>query len=94
MVKMFRKSPTKNDDVLQKHVKQKLAKELSLLLDCKTRWTSLHAMLEPFVKVKNCIRKSLTDTNSSVTFTDDEFKLIADTVLALQPVKVAVEALC
>ena len=29
-----------------------------------------------------------------MSFTDNELKLIVDTVLALQPVEVAVEALC
>ena len=37
VVKLFRKSPTKNDDVLQVYVQQEHGKELTLLLDVKTR---------------------------------------------------------
>lgn len=35
--KFFKRSPTKNDEVLQKHVKSQFHKEITLLSDCKTR---------------------------------------------------------
>lgn len=37
IVKLFRKSPTKND-LLQKYVIETHKKEMTLILDCKTRW--------------------------------------------------------
>ena len=94
VVKIFRKSPTKNDDTLQKHVKEQFGKEFSLILDSKTRWNSLLAMLERFSMLKSCIRKSLIDLKSEINFTDIELTLLSDTILALQPIKLAVETLC
>lgn len=94
VVKIFRKSPTKNDDILQKHVEAEFGKELSLILDSKTRWNSLLAMLERFSMIKNCVRKSLIDLKSEINFTDSELTLLSDTILALQPIKLAVETLC
>ena len=40
VVKMFRKSPLKNE-ILQKHIQAQLNTELKLILDSKTRWNSL-----------------------------------------------------
>ncbi|GBO25373.1 hypothetical protein AVEN_24687-1 [Araneus ventricosus] len=40
VVKLFRRSPTKYDMYLQKYVKEDTGKELSLILDCRTRWNS------------------------------------------------------
>jgi hypothetical protein len=51
IVKMFRRSPLKNE-VLQNHVKVDHGKELQLFLDTKTRWNSLVAMLERFELLK------------------------------------------
>ena len=59
VVKLFRRSPTKNDQTLQKYTVYEFGKALHLILDSKTRWSSLHTMLERFMKLKNCIRKSL-----------------------------------
>ena len=43
VVKMFRKSPLKNE-ILQKHIQAQLNTELKLILDSKTRWSSLLEM--------------------------------------------------
>ncbi|CAH1101710.1 unnamed protein product [Psylliodes chrysocephalus] len=51
-------------------------------------------MLEIFEMLRNCIRKSLIDIKSEINFTKDELKLLSSTILALQPVKAAVEQLC
>lgn len=45
VVLIFKRSPTKNDTILQKYVKAEKGKELSLLLDVKTRWNSLLSMI-------------------------------------------------
>jgi hypothetical protein len=56
------------------------------------RWKSLHFMLERFDKVKNCILKSLI--GSSISFDEEELNMIYNLVTLLEPVKLAVEALC
>lgn len=94
VVKMFRRSPTKNDEVLQKYVVEEFKKDFSLILDCKTRWSSLLAMLERFNKLQNCIRKALIDIKSNIVFSDVELETIATLLEILLPVKLAVEALC
>lgn len=65
IVKFFRRSPTQNDDVLQKNVKQDKGKELSLILDCRTRWSSLLSMLSRFLELRCSIQKSLIDLKMS-----------------------------
>ncbi|GFV31435.1 uncharacterized protein TNCV_134741 [Trichonephila clavipes] len=51
-------------------------------------------MKERFLKLKNLIPKALIDLNLQINLSDGEFDLIFLTVLALIPVKLAVEALC
>jgi hypothetical protein len=51
-------------------------------------------MLERFDKVKNCILKSLIDLGSSISFDEKELNMIHNLVTTLEPVKLAVEALC
>ena len=48
VVKIFRKSPMKNE-VLQKYVLLEQNKSLSLVLDCKTHWSSMYEMVERFM---------------------------------------------
>ena len=62
-------------------------KALPLILD-------LHTMLERFMKLKNCIRKSLIDLDFKMEINDKEFDTISSVVAYLAPVKLAVEALC
>ena len=48
IARLFRKSPAKNY-VLQGYVKEiRNGKELKLILDCKTRWSSILTMIERF----------------------------------------------
>ena len=62
--RMFRNSPLKNDR-LQDFVKNE---ELKLILDCKIRWNSLLAMIERFLRLKNCISKALRVIASTENF--------------------------
>lgn len=57
-VKRFRKSP-KDNEVLQLHVKSCFKTELKLLLDVKTRWSSIHTMVSRYCKLRGCIEKNL-----------------------------------
>ena len=93
VVKIFRTSPTKNDDILQKHVTNKFGSTLSLILDSKTRWNSLLAMLNRFFKLKSAVRKSLIDLNADINFSENELKLVNEMISALEPIKLAVESL-
>ncbi|GBN32255.1 hypothetical protein AVEN_159821-1 [Araneus ventricosus] len=94
VVKLFKRSPTKYDMYLQKYVKEDAGKELSLTLDCRTRWNSLLAMIERFHKLKVCIDKALIDIGSDTTFSDLEWLKIKDLIENFQPIKLVVEALC
>lgn len=94
VVKLFRNSPTKNDDVLQKYVKMEIGKEKSLILDSRTRWNSLLNMVERFYLLKSCIQKALFDIKSNNVFTETEFEAMADIISVLQPLRYAVECLC
>lgn len=94
VVKLFKKSPTKDDLFLQKYVKEEKGKELSLILDCRTRWNSLLSMLERFYDLKVCIDKALIDVGSEIKFSGDEWSIINELIVSLQPLKLAVEALC
>jgi len=94
VVKVFRRSPTKNDGILQNYVKQEFSTELNLILDCKTRWNSLFNMLERFNKLKGCVQKALIDAKEKIHFTNAEFDLISNIISALTPIKITVESLC
>ena len=93
VMKLFRKSPTKND-ILQKHIKEQFGKELQLILDVKTRWNSLFSMLQRFYHVKNCILKSLIDVEPTFSFGEDDFTMISNLLEVLEPVKLACESFC
>ena len=94
VVKIFHSLPTKNDKVLQKYVKEVFGKKLSLVLDSKTRWNSLVSMIERFVKLKNCIKKSLIDLKSPFLFSDAEFEMLSNILSFLLPIKLTVETIC
>lgn len=94
IVKLFRRSPSKNDEVLQKYVKVQFNQELQLLLDTKTRWNSLLTMLERFEKLIDCVQKSLIDVKSQLTISKNEKQLISEITSTLLPIKLAVEGLC
>jgi hypothetical protein len=112
-VKIFRKSPTKNDDILQKYVtvigKEKdstdadasnstsdsntseqkrestssTTSELNLILDVRTRWSSLLAMLEQFQKLRTAIQKTLIDQSMSKETEATDFLVVDELVETL-----------
>jgi len=95
VVKLFRRSPTKNDAILQKYVTSEFGKELTLILDCKTRWSSLLNMLSRFLLLRNPVLKAMVDVREkSIQLSDSDFNAIQDVVSSLEPVKLAVEAIC
>lgn len=93
VVKLFRKSPTKNDAVLQKYVTEEIGKDLGLQLDCKTRWNSLLDMLKRFASLRGPIQKALIDLKNPITISDADFCVVDELVATLEPVALAVTVL-
>ena len=91
--KPFKRSPLK-DEILQNYVKEKHSNGLQLILDCKTRWSSLLNMLERISEIQIPVQKALLDLNSDIKISDEEFGQISRIVHSLGPIKIAVEALC
>ena len=96
IVKLFKRSPTKNDDILQPYVKRELGREVSLTLDCRTRWNSMVDMLSRFLQLRGPVQKALIDLGQQYesVITDGEFNVIQEMVSCLEPVKLVVNALC
>ncbi|GBP11080.1 hypothetical protein EVAR_79746_1 [Eumeta japonica] len=96
MRQTFKNSPTKND-MLQIYIQQEFGKTIQLVLDCKTRWSSLCNMISTYNSVKQCVAKTLVDlslsSNPEYFFTDEEHAVLIDLENTLQPVKLAVEDL-
>lgn len=93
IVKMFKNSPKKNE-ILQGYVKAEFKNEIGLLLDVKTRWSSLVKMLRRFYDLRNCIKKALIDIDPKTSIDESEVEQISDIVCSLEPIQAAVEALC
>ena len=73
VVKMFRKSPLK-DEILQKHIQAQLNTGLKLILDSKTRWNSLLEMIKIFVRAEKCIRMALVEIGTSTPLRTQKLK--------------------
>lgn len=86
IVKLIRRSPVKND-LLQRFAKEDLGKELCLVLDVKTRWNSLIAMLERFLEMKEPLRKALTCLGLDIPLTNDDFQKLHEISTALKPLE-------
>lgn len=67
--------------------------ELQLILDCKTRWSTLAEMIKRFVKLKTAVRKALLDLKAPVSITDDEIGNLEEISNVLDPIKSAVDVL-
>ncbi|GFW36146.1 uncharacterized protein TNCV_4930081 [Trichonephila clavipes] len=93
VVKLFRKSPIKND-ILQKYVKEEFGCEKMVCLDTKTRWNSLLAMLERFLEIKSAISKALIDIKEGQMMVKIEFETVTTIAAGLKPVKIGLEKLC
>lgn len=94
IIQKFRSSPVKNDS-LQEEVKKKYGKELCVIRDCKTRWSSLYFMAERFLKLEDPLNKVLDDLGlEKLKLSSAEIQLLREIVAALEPFKVATEFLC
>jgi hypothetical protein len=93
IARLFRKSPLKNE-ILQKYVTEDHGKNLMMILDTKTRWNSLLAMLERYVEIRSPVSKALIDLkNTDIEIEKEEATVIQNVVSALLPVKTGAEKL-
>ena len=82
------------NETLQKYVKERYPNGLNVLLDFKTRWSSLLNMLERIAQIKFPIQKALLDLDEDIYVSDQEFSMISSIDEALNPIRNAVETLC
>ena len=64
----YRKSAMKNEAFLQEHVVKAHGKERHLILDCKTRWNTLIAMIKRFILLHKEIRLATLMNNKPWDF--------------------------
>ena len=94
IVKLFRKSPVKND-TLRTYTKQQFGKEMALILDVKTRWTSLYAMLQRFIMLRAAVTKSFIDLEEfGMNMSEQEMIKVQELANALEPLTLASERIC
>ena len=93
-VKLFKKSPLKND-CLQKNYEKEFGKRHSLLLDTKIRWNSLLKMLTQFLEAKAPIDNTLKELDLELKLlTEDEVAVVKDLSESLEIIEVGATALC
>ena len=88
----YRKSQVRNDE-LQEFVKNGFGKELAVLKDCKTRWSSLVKMLNRFIGLSPYMRMANIARQEFWPFTRGEIDSLRDLTAALEPLENAVTAL-
>ena len=93
MIKLFRKSPVKND-VLMKYSRAEFQKELHLILDVKTRWNSMLLMIQRYLKMRKSISFALIDLNIRDTVTDEDCSILRELAEALEPLRLGSEKIC
>ena len=67
----------------QRYVKELYPKTFNLILDCKTRWSSLLNMLERIVKIKLPVQKALLELQEMITLSDQELTEISRIIQSL-----------
>ena len=93
IVKLFRKSPVRNDDNLQPQIKLSFGKEKALFLDCKTRWNSLLQMLKRFYELRKEVKIAMVQLDQHFDISNEELVRIKELCDALAPIEMAVEYL-
>ncbi len=92
IVKIFKNSSIKNNK-LQECVVSKKGKRLNLILDSKTRWSSMEAMLNRFLEVEIEIRKTLIDLRIGIEMTDSDIEILKSFVKIIRPLSIATSKL-
>ena len=89
IVKIFRRSPLKNE-ILQYYVEEVYPNSLNLILDCKTRWSSLLDMFERIIRIKVPVQKALLDLEEMPNLSNKEFTDISIVIFSLSSIKAAI----
>ena len=93
IVKIFHKSPVKNDR-LQQICLSTIGKVISLVLDTPTRWNSMYKMVKRFLEVKSCVANALSDLSLIDLFpSTEEIKLLSEMAEVLEYVEASVLSL-
>ena len=92
IVKVFKNTPVKNH-ILQKYVEEEENKQLKLILDCKTRWNTMKAMIRRFIRAKNPIKKALAEMNLDYMWNDEYIKIAESLLVTLEPIRITIENL-
>ncbi|XP_073820237.1 uncharacterized protein [Musca autumnalis] len=92
IVNLFKRSPLKNA-CLQKYAIEELNKEVHLIVDVKTRWNSMVAKIQQFLKLKTPIKKTLKYFELAHLWEQANIPILEVLVNILNPIKEAVEAL-
>jgi hypothetical protein len=92
-IKLFKRSPVKNDDNLQPKIFEQFGKLKMLILDSKTRWNSTVVMLRRFIEVQKEVRLAMVELDLPFELTTTDLEKIKSLCDALEPLKIAVEAL-
>lgn len=87
-IKFFIKSPLRTE-TLTKHVIVQEGKELKLLLDVKTRWSSLVISIERFLKLIIPINTALSEFGAT-EYNQDNIEKLKEMVTILEPLRLAV----
>ncbi len=83
----FRRSPLKND-LLEKKCQEKNIRPKPLMIDTKTRWHSMLAMLKRFLEMQETVREVLLEMDTAFDFPNqDELALLSNIVEALEIVE-------
>lgn len=93
IARYFHKSTVSNDK-LKECMKRDLGKELSLVLDCRTRWNSLADMLDRYILLHRPVTKTLININPGLIISGEQLSLIKQLTSCLKPVRMGVESLC
>ena len=93
IVVAFKRSPLKTDN-LKHYSKNELGQELVLILDSKTRWNSILAMIQRYIKIKKAVAKSLLDFGLEKLMVSDELKVIENLAKSPKPVILDSEMIC
>jgi hAT family C-terminal dimerisation region len=92
IIKFFKRSAIRTE-VLNKHVVMIEGKALKLLLDCKTRWNTLGAAVNRFLKLKSCVNKALEELGATENFSDENTNVLAEVDHVLGPLMLAITEL-
>jgi hypothetical protein len=83
VVKTFKRSPLKND-LLERLCEEEKQKKLVMILDTRTRWNSMLAMVKRFLEMKEVVKKALIELDNEDDFpSHSECEALSDVVEAL-----------